>query len=112
MQAASDPFLGWSTAENRQYYVRQFRDMKGSMNIEKLSAASLMEYSGLCGAILARAHAQTTEPAVIAGYLGNGPSFDRAMGHFALVYAAQNETDHATLLRAIKNGRVQAEMGV
>jgi uncharacterized protein (DUF2252 family) len=70
MQAASDPFLGWSSLGNRHYYVRQFRDMKGSMNIEKLDAASLMEYAGLCGAILARAHAQTTEPAVIAGYLG------------------------------------------
>jgi hypothetical protein len=111
MQAASDPFLGWSTAGNRHYYVRQFRDMKGSMNIEKLDAASLMEYAGLCGAILARAHAQTTEPAVIAGYLGNGPPFDEAMGRFALAYARQNEADHAALLRAIKSGRVQAEIG-
>jgi uncharacterized protein (DUF2252 family) len=112
MQAASDPFLGWSTAGHRHYYVRQFRDMKGSMNIERLDDAALMEYSGLCGAILARAHAQTTEPAVIAGYLGNGPAFDKAMGHFALAYAKQNEADHTTLLRAIKNGRVRAEIGV
>jgi uncharacterized protein (DUF2252 family) len=112
MQAASDPFLGWSTEGNRHYYVRQFRDMKGSMNIEKLGAASLLEYAGLCGAILARAHGQTMEPAVIAGYLGNGPSFDKAMGQFALAYARQNEADHAALLRAIKSGRVQAEVGV
>src|SRR5499433_51584 len=112
MQAASDPFLGWSTEGNRHYYVRQFRDMKGSMNIEKLDAATLMEYAALCGAILARAHAQTTEPAVIAGYLGNGPPFDEAMGRFALAYARQNEADHAALLRAIKRGRVRAEIGV
>jgi uncharacterized protein (DUF2252 family) len=112
MQAASDPFLGWSTEGKRQYYVRQFRDMKGSMNIEKLNAASLMEYAGLCGAILARAHTQTMEPAVIAGYLGNGPSFDKAMGQFALAYARQNEADHEALLGAIKSGRVQAEIGV
>jgi len=112
MQAASDPFLGWSTVGNRHYYVRQFRDMKGSMNIEKLDAASLMEYAGLCGAILARAHAQTTEPAVIAGYLGKGSSFDEAMGRFALTYARQNEADHAALLRAIKSGRISAEVGV
>ena len=112
MQAASDSFLGWSTEGNRHYYVRQFRDMKGSMNIEKLDAASLTAYSGLCGAVLARAHAQTTEPAVIAGYLGNGPSFDKAMAHFAIAYARQNEADHAALLRAIKSGRVQAEIGV
>jgi uncharacterized protein (DUF2252 family) len=112
MQAASDPFLGWSTAGNRHYYVRQFRDMKGSMNIEKLDAASLLEYAGLCGAILARAHAQTTEPAVIAGYLGKGSAFDKAMGRFALAYARQNEADHAALLRAIKSGHVPAEIGV
>jgi uncharacterized protein (DUF2252 family) len=112
MQAASDPFLGWSTAGHRQYYVRQFRDMKGSMDVEKLDADGLMEYSGLCGAILARAHAQTTEPAVIAGYLGNGRSFAEAMGRFALAYAKQNETDHAALLRAIKSGRVHAETGI
>jgi hypothetical protein len=92
--------------------VRQFRDMKGSMNVEKLDAAGLMEYSGLCGAILARAHAQTTEPAAIAGYLGNGSSFDKAMRHFALAYARQNEVDHAALVSAIKSGRVQAEIGV
>jgi uncharacterized protein (DUF2252 family) len=112
MQAASDPFLGWSTLGNRHYYVRQFRDMKGSMNIEKLDAASLMEYAGLCGAILARAHAQTTEPAVIAGYLGKGSSFDEAMGRFALAYSRQNEADHSALLSAIKRGEVAAETGV
>jgi len=49
---------------------------------------------------------------VIAGYLGNGPPFDEAMGHFALAYARQNEADYAALLRAIKRGRVQAEIGV
>jgi len=112
MQAASDPFLGWSTVGNRNYYVRQFRDMKGSMNIEELDAASLIEYAGLCGAILARAHAQTTEPAIIAGYLGKGSSFDEAMGRFALAYARQNEADHSALLRAIKSGHISAELGV
>jgi uncharacterized protein (DUF2252 family) len=112
MQAASDPFLGWSTVGNRHYYVRQFRDMKGSMKIEELDGASLLEYAGLCGAILARAHAQTTEPAVIAGYLGKGSSFDEAMGRFALAYARQNEADHAALLRAIKSGHISAEIGV
>jgi uncharacterized protein (DUF2252 family) len=112
MQGASDPFLGWSTAGKRDYYVRQFRDMKGSMNVEELDGASLMEYAGLCGAVLARAHAQTTEPAVIAGYLGNGRAFDKAMGRFALAYAQQNEADHAALKRAIKSGRVHAESGL
>jgi hypothetical protein len=110
MQAASDPFLGWATVENRHFYVRQFRDMKGSIDVEKLNAAGLAEYGRLCGGVLARAHAQTAEPAVIAGYLGAGPSFDRAMVKFALAYAKQNEADHAELLRSIKNGRVAADI--
>jgi len=110
MQAASDPFLGWATVENRYFYVRQFRDMKGSIAVEKLNATGLAEYGRLCAGVLARAHAQTAEPAVIAGYLGTGPSFDKAMVMFALNYAKQNEADHAALLRAIKNGRIPADI--
>jgi uncharacterized protein (DUF2252 family) len=110
MQAASDPFLGWATVENRYFYVRQFRDMKGSIDVEKLNATGLAEYGRLCAGVLARAHAQTAEPAVIAGYLGAGPSFDKAMVKFALAYAEQNQADHAALLRAIKNGRIPADI--
>jgi uncharacterized protein (DUF2252 family) len=112
MQAASDPFLGWAASGNHYFYVRQFRDMKGSIDVEKLNAAGLAEYARLCGAVLARAHAQTSEPAMIAGYLGAGSSFDAAMVNFALAYAKQNEADHAALLAAIKNGRVPAFRGV
>ena len=112
MQAASDPFLGWAASGNHYFYVRQFRDMKGSIAVEKLNAAGLTEYARLCGAVLARAHAQTSEPAMIAGYLGTGSAFDAAMVNFALAYAEQNEVDHAALLAAIKNGRVPAVRGV
>ena len=112
MQAASDPFLGWAASGNHYFYVRQFRDMKGSIAVEKLNAAGLTEYARLCGAVLARAHAQTSEPAMIAGYLGTGSAFDAAMVNFALAYAEQNEADHAALLAAIKNGRVSAVSGV
>jgi uncharacterized protein (DUF2252 family) len=109
MQAASDPFLGWAAVENRYFYVRQFRDMKGSIDVAKLDTVGLKEYAELCGEVLARAHSQTTEPAVLAGYLGAGSAFDRAMVKFALAYAKQNEADHAALLRAIKSGRVAAD---
>ena len=109
MQAASDPFLGWAAAGNRHFYVRQFRDMKGSIDVAKLKVAGLTEYAELCGGVLARAHAQTTEPAVIAEYLGAGSAFDTSMVSFALAYAKQNEADHAALLRAIKNGHVPAD---
>lgn len=108
MQAVSDPFLGWTSSEGRSYYVRQFRDMKGSIEVERLSARLLGDYGRLCGQVLARAHAQSVEPALISGYLGAGTVFDEAMGRFALAYARQNDLDHAALLAAIASGRVQA----
>lgn len=111
MQAASDPFLGWTESEGRHYYVRQFRDMKGGFEIERLSAHLLTEYAVLCGGVLARAHAQSCEPALISGYLGRGAEFDDAIATFAVRYADQNERDHATLVEAIASGRVHAVTG-
>ena len=69
-------------------------------------------YVELCAATLARAHARTSDPAQISGYLGNGDTFDRAIASFAEIYADQAERDHAALLAAIKEGRVQAQTGV
>ena len=109
MQAVSDPFLGWTSSAGRHYYVRQFRDMKGSVEVERLSAELLDSYGRLCGTVLARAHAQSAEPSLIAGYLGEGAAFDAAMGRFALAYADQNDRDHAALLEAIGSGRIQAD---
>ncbi|MCW5951763.1 MAG: DUF2252 domain-containing protein [Propionibacteriaceae bacterium] len=108
MQAVSDPFLGWTSSDGRAYYVRQFRDMKGGFEVERLSADLLERYGRLCGSVLARAHAQSAEPALIAGYLGHGATFDHAMGDFALAYARQNDLDHAALLTAIAGGRIEA----
>ncbi|MEA4945623.1 MAG: DUF2252 domain-containing protein [Propionicimonas sp.] len=108
MQAVSDPFLGWTSSDGRHYYVRQFRDMKGSIEVERLSEKLLGDYGLLCGEVLARAHAQSIEPALIAGYLGTGTVFDEAMGRFAVAYAEQNDADHAALLAAIDDGRIQA----
>ncbi|MBS2028429.1 MAG: DUF2252 domain-containing protein [Deltaproteobacteria bacterium] len=112
MQAATDPFLGWTTSEGRHFYVRQFRDMKGAFDIASLDFVCLQAYARLCGAVLARAHAQTGDPALISGYLGSGDTFDEAMGDFAMAYAKQNEADHQALLKAIKAGKVRAEKGV
>lgn len=111
MQAASDPLLGWTESEGRHYYVRQFRDMKGSFEIERLSRSLLVDYATICGGVLARAHAQSCEPAVIAGYLGHGAAFDNAIGRFSLSYADQNERDHAALRDAIASGRLEASEG-
>jgi uncharacterized protein (DUF2252 family) len=112
MQAASDIFLGWSTFGGRDYYARQLRDMKFSAEVETMDPVLFTAYVELCAATLARAHARTSDPAQISGYLGNGDTFDRAIASFAELYADQAELDHAALLAAIKEGRVQAQTGV
>lgn len=110
MQAVSDPFLGWTTANGRHFYVRQFRDMKGGFEVTGRSAALLADYARLCGQVLARAHAQSCEPALLAGYLGSGRSFDDAMATFAVAYAEQNEKDYQSLQDAIRAGRITADL--
>jgi uncharacterized protein (DUF2252 family) len=112
MQAASDIFLGWSTFNGRDYYARQLRDMKWSAEVETMDPILFTGYVELCAATLARAHARTSDPAQISGYLGNRDTFDQAIASFAEVYADQAERDHAALLAAIKEGRVQAQTGV
>ena len=77
--------------------------------IERLSADLLNKYGQLCGLVLARAHAQTAEPALISGYLGKGTAFDEAMAAFALGYAEQNDADYQALLAAIAEGRITAD---
>ena len=112
MQAQSDIFLGWSTFNGRHYYGRQLRDMKFSVDVEEMDPVRFTAYVQICGATLARAHARTSDPAQISGYLGNNDRFDQAIAAFAEVYADQAERDHAALLAAIKDGRVQAQVGV
>ena len=69
-------------------------------------------YVEVCAATLARAHARSSDPSLISGYLGNGDVFDQAIADFAEAYANQAERDYAALLAAIKEGRVQAQTGV
>jgi uncharacterized protein (DUF2252 family) len=112
IQAASDIFLGWSTFNGRDYYARQLRDMKFSAEVEGMDPILFTAYVEICAATLARAHARTSDPAQIGGYLGSKDTFDRAIASFAESYADQAERDHALLLAAIKDGRVQAQTGV
>ncbi|MGH2515856.1 MAG: DUF2252 domain-containing protein, partial [Ktedonobacterales bacterium] len=110
MQAASDIFLGWMTGPaGRDFYWRQLRDMKGSIEVETLSAANLALYAELCGHALARAHARASGNAIeIAAYLGMSDSFDKAIASFAEAYANQTERDYQALQAAIKTGRIVA----
>jgi len=113
-QAASDPFLGWTSGirtsgtGTKDYYVRQLRDMKGSMSVPLMDPPQLDYYGRLCGWALARAHARTGRATVISGYLGSSEDFDHAIADFAIAYAEQNEQDHRRLLAAVSAGRVQA----
>src|SRR5437764_1710079 len=112
MQAASDIFLSWSTFNGRDYYARQLLDMKLSAEVETFVPVGFTAYVELCATALARAHARTSDPAQISGYMGSKDTFDQAIASFAEVYEDQAEREHAALLAAIKEGRVQAQTGV
>ena len=110
MQSAGDIFTGWTHVEGGDIYVRQFRDMKVIPDPDTI-APRLREFAVASGTVLARAHARTGDAVVIAAYLGRGHAFDRAMGRFAVAYADQNQHDHAALLAAVADGRVEAADG-
>ena len=112
LQAASDIFLGWTRCGGIDYYVRQLRDMKASVPISELDKLDLAVYAELCGWALARAHACSTDPAPIAGYLGSSDVFEDSISKFAMAYAGQTERDHAALVKAVKSGRIAAEPGI
>lgn len=117
MQAVSDIFLGWEHVTGfdgmeRDFYVRQLRDWKGSADIEAMVPSGMTAYSRMCGATLARAHARSGDRIAIASYLGKGDSFDRAIADFAVSYADQNERDYDAVVQAVKSGRLEAEMGL
>jgi uncharacterized protein (DUF2252 family) len=110
VQSATDIFVGWGSLHGKDYYVRQFRDMKIIPTTE-LIAPRLAEFAAACGQALARAHARTGDPVAIDGYIGKGPRFAGAIGQFARSYADQNEHDHAQLVSAIAAGAVESLPG-
>jgi uncharacterized protein (DUF2252 family) len=113
-QATTDPFLGWTTGIGtsgttlKHYYVRQLRDMKGSMSVPLMDPLQLDYYGRLCGWALARAHARTGRATMISGYLGTSETFDHAIADFAIAYADQNGRDYQRLRQAVSAGRVLA----
>lgn len=110
MQSASDIFLGWASGANsRDFYVRQLRDMKFTPDLTGYTPRLLSHYATMCGQVLARAHSKAGDAATIAGYLGDGPSFDDAIAQYAVAYADQVETDFATFQSAIRAGRIRVD---
>jgi len=114
MQSASDVMLGWIRSNgidgvNRDFYIRQLWDGKGSAIVEAMKPAAMSAYAGFCAWTLARAHARSGDAAAIASYLGTSDKFDRAMAAFAETYADQNERDYATLKAAVDSKKLVAE---
>jgi uncharacterized protein (DUF2252 family) len=118
MQASSDIFLGWQRTaagldgQARDFYVRQLRDWKFSLDIETMVPRGMRMYGELCGRTLARAHARSGDRIAIAAYLGGSDVFDQAVTEFAGAYADQNERDYQSLIAAIATGRVTADRGL
>ena len=117
MQAASDIFLGWQRfagldGKSRDFYVRQLRDWKFSVDIAAMIPRGLRLYGELCGLTLARAHARSGDEIAIASYLGASDVFENAIADFSAAYADQNERDFEAFTAAIASGRLVAERGV
>jgi uncharacterized protein (DUF2252 family) len=111
-QAASDILLGWVKAKGidgkqRDFYVRQLWDQKGSAKVENMDQTALTAYAEICGTTLAHAHARSGDRIAIASYLGKSATFDEAMAAFAESYADQNERDYEALKAAAEEGRIE-----
>jgi uncharacterized protein (DUF2252 family) len=112
LQTVSDPLLGWTTVGEHQYYVRQFRNMKGSVALDSIDGAALADYAAITGHLLAKGHARTSGASMIVGYAGSSDHLDVALARFARLYADQTEADHAALVKAASRGVVPIERGL
>ena len=106
LQTVSDPLLGWTTVNGLQYYVRQFRNMKGTIPLDAMDAKALIDYTSVVGQLLAKGHARTSGASMIAGYMGRSERVDDALCVFARRYADQTEADHAALVAAVDKRKV------
>ena len=104
MQAASDIFLGWSQdeASGRHFYVRELKNRRLGSISELIEEDALVNYAHLCGRTLARAHARSADPAVLAGYIGKSDAFDDALASFAMAYADRTQRDYDQLAKSTR----------
>jgi uncharacterized protein (DUF2252 family) len=102
MQASSDIFLGWSqdAASGRHFYVRELKNRRLGAISELIEENALVNYAHLCGRTLARAHARSADPAVLAGYMGKSGVFDDSLASFAMAYADRTQSDYDRLAKS------------
>ncbi len=108
MQSATDPLLGWTSIDGRDFIVRQLADHKAGLDPAELVDDALISYALVSGEILGKSHARTGDAPAVAGYCGRNDKLDQAIARFAAAYADQTESDHALLLRAIRTRRIAA----
>jgi uncharacterized protein (DUF2252 family) len=118
MQAVSDILLGWERIDSyddgqqRDYYIRQLRDGKGSIDPDQIVPEGVLSYGRICAQALALAHARSGDRIAISSYLGKSAAFDHALAAFAEAYADQNQRDYEALQAAVASGRVTAQVGL
>jgi uncharacterized protein (DUF2252 family) len=105
LQASSDVMLGWTEIDRRPFYVRQMKNLKAAVPIEWMSGEAFDFYCWACGAVLARAHARTSEAATIAGYCGCSGVLRESFAEWAESYGDQTVADHARLADAVNQGK-------
>ena len=108
MQTQSDLLLGWTRFGGRDYLVRQLSDHKASIDNEDLHGKGILLYAHTSGEILAKGHARSGDPCVLAAYIGSGAKLDKAIEKFAIAYADQMTLDYERFRDSIRNGRIKA----
>jgi uncharacterized protein (DUF2252 family) len=106
LQVLSDLLLGWCSIDGRDYLVRQLNDHKSSIDPEELSGRRLVEYSRVCAELLAKGHARSGDPVVLAAYLGSSGKAAKALQQFAVKYADLVEADYERFRKAVRRGEI------
>ena len=107
LQAMSDVFLGTTRKDGRDYYVRQFHDMKGTIETEDMSASTFGEYVVACAVLLARAHAQSANASILRGYVGTSTAVHDAVAEWSYAYADKSLDDFHQLRAAAAAGDIE-----
>ena len=105
LQTVSDPLLGWTSVGGRDMYVRQWRNMKGTIDLQALSPQALSDYAEIVGHLLAKGHARTSGASMIAGYIGKSDQAALGFSAWARAYADQTEVDYEEFMTAARHGR-------
>ena len=107
LQAMSDVFLGHVRIDGREFYVRQFQDMKGSVETEGLDPDTFGAYVGACAYALARGHAQSANASMLRGYVGSGDAVNEAIVEWSYAYADKTLADFEALRKSAKAGEIE-----